>query len=295
MPLNGAEVSGLVPDHFLDELPVALARLAASGKLTYANRAARQLLGDRARPGVNLAELIEGLGRPITERLADTTKGRALGRSEIARGTADGQEIFLQVAFTRTVLDGAPVAPRGLLRRHRAEDPRSPVRPVPEDAGRRPARRRRRPRLQQPADRHQRPLRPAADAPRGRRRRARRPHADPPERQPRRRARPPAARLLAQADPAPHRHQPPGHALRAHPPAEPPADRQGHAADRARPRPRPGPRRRAPDRAGDHEPRRQRPRRHAARRRGPHHHPQRPPGARPATATAPRSSRATTW
>ena len=29
MPLDGAEVSGLVPDHFLDELPVALARLEA--------------------------------------------------------------------------------------------------------------------------------------------------------------------------------------------------------------------------------------------------------------------------
>jgi two-component system cell cycle sensor histidine kinase/response regulator CckA len=108
MPLDGAEISGLVPDHFLEELPVALARLETSGRLTYANKAARQLLGDRARPGANLAELIEGLGRPIAERLADTTKGRALGRSEIARGTADGQEIFLQVAFTRTVLDGAP-------------------------------------------------------------------------------------------------------------------------------------------------------------------------------------------
>ena len=108
MPLDGAEVSGLVPDHFLDELPVALARLEASGRLTYANKAARALLGERAQAGVNIADLIEGLGRPIAERLADTTRGRALGRSEIARGTADGQEIFLQVAFTRTVLDGAP-------------------------------------------------------------------------------------------------------------------------------------------------------------------------------------------
>ena len=108
VPLDGAEVSGLVPDHFLDELPVALARLETNGRLTYANAAARQLLGDRARPGVNLADLIEGLGRPIAERLADTTRGRALGRSEVARGTADGQEVFLQVAFTRTVLDGAP-------------------------------------------------------------------------------------------------------------------------------------------------------------------------------------------
>ncbi len=109
LPLGGAELSGLVPDHFLDELPVALARLENGGRLTYANSAARQLIGERARPGAEIVELIEGLGRPISERLADTSRGRALGRSEIARSiTGDGQEIFLQVAFTRTVLDGAP-------------------------------------------------------------------------------------------------------------------------------------------------------------------------------------------
>ena len=108
MPLNGAEVSGLVPDHFLDELPVALARLTPEGGLTYANRAARALLGPGAGPGVALPSLIEGLGRPIAERIADTGRGRALGRSEVARGTLAGQEIFLQVAFTRAVLDGTP-------------------------------------------------------------------------------------------------------------------------------------------------------------------------------------------
>ncbi|HRO11971.1 MAG TPA: ATP-binding protein [Amaricoccus sp.] len=107
LPLQGAEISGLVPDHFLEDLPVALARLEAAGRLTYANKAARQLLGDRAQPGVDIAELLEGLGRPIAERLADTVRGRALGRSEIARLTGDGPEVFLQVAFTRAVLDGA--------------------------------------------------------------------------------------------------------------------------------------------------------------------------------------------
>ena len=108
IPLDVAEVSGLVPDHFLEDLPVALTRLETNGRLTFANKAARQLLGGRAEPGVNIAELIEGLGRPIAERLADTTRGRALGRAEVARGVVDGAEIFLQVAFTRTILDGAP-------------------------------------------------------------------------------------------------------------------------------------------------------------------------------------------
>ena len=49
MPLDGAEISGLVPDHFLDELPVALARLTPEGRLTYANRAARAAARRRAR------------------------------------------------------------------------------------------------------------------------------------------------------------------------------------------------------------------------------------------------------
>ena len=49
MPLNGAEIAGLVPDHFLEDLPVALARLETGGRLTYANKAARQL-ARRARP-----------------------------------------------------------------------------------------------------------------------------------------------------------------------------------------------------------------------------------------------------
>ena len=108
LPLEGAEISGLVPNHFLDELPVALARLEPSGRLIYANKAALALLGERATAGTNLGDLIEGLGRSIAERVADTVKGRALGRSEVARGAVGGQEIFLQVAFTRTIFDGAP-------------------------------------------------------------------------------------------------------------------------------------------------------------------------------------------
>jgi two-component system cell cycle sensor histidine kinase/response regulator CckA len=107
-PLVDAGAASLVPEHFLEDLPVALARLDTAGRLGYANAAARALLGPRAAPDVNIAELIEGLGRPIAERLADTARGRALGRAEIARALVDGQEIFLQVAFTRTIIDGAP-------------------------------------------------------------------------------------------------------------------------------------------------------------------------------------------
>ena len=217
MPLNGAEISGLVPDHFLEELPVALARLETGGRLTYANKAARQLLGERAPPGADIAELIEGLGRPIAERLADTARGRALGRSEIARGTADGQEVFLQVAFTRTVLDGAPsllavLSDATELKTLEAQFVQSQKMQavgqlaggVAHDFNN----------LLTAINGHCDLL---ADAPRRRRRRARRSDADPPERQPRRGAGAPAARLLAQADAAADGHQPAGHALASSP------------------------------------------------------------------------------
>jgi two-component system cell cycle sensor histidine kinase/response regulator CckA len=106
-PLDPGAVSGLMPDDFLEDLPVAVARLETTGALTFANKAARGLLGARARPGVRIDEVMEGLGRPIAERVLDTVRGRALGRAEVARAWVDGQEIFLQVIFTRAVIDGA--------------------------------------------------------------------------------------------------------------------------------------------------------------------------------------------
>ncbi|PZQ47937.1 MAG: hybrid sensor histidine kinase/response regulator [Rhodovulum sulfidophilum] len=107
-PLDPGAVSGLMPDDFLEDLPVALARLEPSGALTFANKAARALLGARACPGARIDALMEGMARPIPERVLDTLRGRSLGRAEVARAFVDGQEIFLQVIFTRAVLDGAP-------------------------------------------------------------------------------------------------------------------------------------------------------------------------------------------
>jgi two-component system, cell cycle sensor histidine kinase and response regulator CckA len=106
VPLESAEITGLAPDNFLEELPVALARMKNEGQLTYANRAARALLGIVSVEGKSITTLMEGLGRSISERLQDTVKGRGLGRSEIAKSSSDGHEIFLQVAFSRTIHDG---------------------------------------------------------------------------------------------------------------------------------------------------------------------------------------------
>ena len=88
-------------------------------------RAARQLLGERARPGVNLADLIEGLGRPIAERLADTTWGAPRPLRDRPRHRRRPGDV-----------------PAGRLHPHRARWPAVAARrPLRRDRARRPSRR----------------------------------------------------------------------------------------------------------------------------------------------------------
>ncbi len=91
---------------FVDGLPIALAMIDAEGKIITVNEAARDLLGDRAKVGVKLEELMTGLGRSIAERIDDMFGGRHHMRSEVARALRDGQEIYLQVTLKRHVVDG---------------------------------------------------------------------------------------------------------------------------------------------------------------------------------------------
>ncbi|MFN3279508.1 MAG: ATP-binding protein [Paracoccus hibiscisoli] len=76
------------PADDFDAVPVALLRLAADGRICRANAAARQLLegmlaGDDT--GQNLAELLEGPGRPLAAWLADLSAGRATNGTEMLR------------------------------------------------------------------------------------------------------------------------------------------------------------------------------------------------------------------
>ncbi len=107
-PCDADEVSNLLTDELLEDLPVGLARISPDGQLIVANEIARGLLGPQAVPGRQFAGLIEGLGRSLPERISDTMKGRSLGRAEIARGRINDREIFLQVSLTRVVFNGEP-------------------------------------------------------------------------------------------------------------------------------------------------------------------------------------------
>ena len=85
----------------LEDLPIALAQISADGTVRSTNAAARALLGDQSAVGRPLDFLIEGLGKTISERVAETIAGKAQGRAEIARVRAEGAEGFLQVTLNR--------------------------------------------------------------------------------------------------------------------------------------------------------------------------------------------------
>jgi two-component system, cell cycle sensor histidine kinase and response regulator CckA len=133
------------PDgNFFDALPVALLRIAESGEILMSNRLARNLLEIEKGSSPNLAELITGLGRPVADWLADAAArtGHGAGRGRARRAAGDGGASPDRARPGRG--RARHLARGGAARRDRAQDARGAVRAEPEDAGDRPARRRRR-------------------------------------------------------------------------------------------------------------------------------------------------------
>jgi two-component system, cell cycle sensor histidine kinase and response regulator CckA len=85
----------------LDALPVPLLRVAETGEILLSNRLARNLLEIEKGATPNLAELVTGLGRPVSEWLADAAAGRGTGRAEVVRAARPAMEVHLQIALGR--------------------------------------------------------------------------------------------------------------------------------------------------------------------------------------------------
>nr|WP_245626820.1 ATP-binding protein [Aestuariivita boseongensis] len=90
----------------LETLPVALLHLDLNGEILDANSAARQLLGKSDVKGQQIAQLMEGLGRPIADWLEDTASGRKSQKSEVLRLKGSDLEMFLQVTLNAIVQQG---------------------------------------------------------------------------------------------------------------------------------------------------------------------------------------------
>lgn len=93
-----------------ETVPVALLKFVADGALMSANRAAREAIGLAPDQDISIADLFEGLGRPVTDWLADVMAERVPSGAEVLRlGTAETDRFF-QITLRRIVEGGRPLA-----------------------------------------------------------------------------------------------------------------------------------------------------------------------------------------
>ena len=92
--------------HHLQQLPVGLAHIRIDGQLTYMNDEARRLLRLRDMHLPLLSDILECLGRPVSEWIADVAAGRMARSTEVLRLTCNISETYLKVTLTAPPQDG---------------------------------------------------------------------------------------------------------------------------------------------------------------------------------------------
>lgn len=88
------------------DLPVPLLKVGPDGQVQSFNRMAAQLIGVSLTKQAHLSDLMEGLGRSITDWLSDTLTGRMAQKSEFLRLTRADKEVFVQVVLNPISEDG---------------------------------------------------------------------------------------------------------------------------------------------------------------------------------------------
>ena len=224
---------------FFNDTPFAIATLDKDGRIVRTNAPFSRIFGwsgnEKPLDRVAMSELLSDASRSALRRgdrggRRQQIRDRAGRRATDARGRPRGASLYLRLRGSRRF---ARAGQRLCARHDRAAQARGAVRAGPEDAGRGPARRRRRARLQQCADGDHRLLRSAAAQAQAGRSELCRSDVDQAERQSRRRPHAAAAGLLAPADAAAADPRNPDAYRRSHRAAEA-ADRR---ADRAARRP----------------------------------------------------------
>jgi two-component system cell cycle sensor histidine kinase/response regulator CckA len=98
-PAGQARASGW---QAIEDLPVPLLKVAASGEVLEANRQARSLLQvDMAAP-LRLSDVLDGLGRPVGHWLRDAAEAEAPVAPEFLKVTSRPEETVVQVALNRS-------------------------------------------------------------------------------------------------------------------------------------------------------------------------------------------------
>jgi len=85
----------------LEEVPVALMTFGRDGVLRSANRFARDLMLQGEVRSMMFHDLFDGLGRPVSDWLADVVAGRLPGGTEVLRSRTSRDESFVQVTLHR--------------------------------------------------------------------------------------------------------------------------------------------------------------------------------------------------
>ncbi|MEL6922071.1 MAG: PAS domain S-box protein, partial [Pseudomonadota bacterium] len=89
-----------------EDLPVPLVRFSPTGEVRSFNRSAADLMGPALVEGVEISDIMAGLGRPISDWLEETVSGRAVQQSEFLRLKRTDKEMFVQVALNRMTDEG---------------------------------------------------------------------------------------------------------------------------------------------------------------------------------------------
>lgn len=82
-----------------EDLPVAAMRIRKNGEILIANQAARKLINCEKCSGLFINQLLEGLGRPISDWLDEAAEGRLQNPSEFLRLRNDASESYVQVTI----------------------------------------------------------------------------------------------------------------------------------------------------------------------------------------------------
>lgn len=89
-----------------ESLPVPLLKVASSGEIIFCNKLARHLLGFQDAEGAFLGDLVEGLGRSVSDWLSGAAEKPGEMHSEFVRAKHRAKETFLQITLTPVQMDG---------------------------------------------------------------------------------------------------------------------------------------------------------------------------------------------
>ncbi|WP_093994813.1 hybrid sensor histidine kinase/response regulator [Octadecabacter ascidiaceicola] len=83
----------------IEELPVPLLKISATGDVLASNHEARTLLDSRIPMGCRVSDLLEGLGRPLTDWITETVEGKGTGAPQFLEAIHETKEIHVQVSL----------------------------------------------------------------------------------------------------------------------------------------------------------------------------------------------------